>query len=359
MSRPRKQEQEDAVREVSEVAPGIIRMQLPIQFTGLGHVNCYALEDEKGWTVVDPGLPGRDSWVALTDRLGQLGAGTGDVHTVVVTHSHPDHFGGAGKLGEDNGARVVTHEAFRTWFDADDIDDRELEDGSSTTPDDRERARRQRRRPLRGRRPAWGGKPARPPARIMLRFAFRRRSASKWFAPPRPTNRLEEADVITLGRREWVAMHTPGHTTDHLCLFDPSDGVLLSGDHVLPTITPHIAGAEREHRDTLREFFDSLERTAALDGVELVLPAHGHPFTDLPGRVKDIERHHEDRLDQLREISAELGPSDVSTLSQRLFAPRAWGHMAESETFAHLEHLRLLGEMDRVEEGGRLVYSTP
>ena len=37
-------------------------------------------------------------------------------------------------------------------------------------------------------------------------------------------------------------MHTPGHTADHLCLFDPAEGVLLSGDHVLPTITPHING---------------------------------------------------------------------------------------------------------------------
>ena len=287
MSRQPKQEQEEAVREVSEVAPGIIRMQLPIQFTGLGHVNCYALEDERGYTVIDPGMPGRESWEALVDRLGQLGVGTDAVHTVVVTHSHPDHFGGAGKLGEENGARVVTHEEFRTWFDADG-DDRELEGGRQTSPDEREKANRRGGRRQWGRRPPWGGKSFRPPARIMMRYVFRRRSARKWFAPPRPTTRVEEADVISFGRREWVAMHTPGHTTDHLCLLDPAGGILLSGDHVLPTITPHIAGAEREHRDMLREFFDSLERVGALDGVDLVLPAHGHPFTDLAGRVKDI-----------------------------------------------------------------------
>ena len=67
---PGKQEQELASDEITEVAPGILRMQLPIQFTGLGHVNCYALEDERGFAVVDPGLPGPQSWAGLLDRLG-------------------------------------------------------------------------------------------------------------------------------------------------------------------------------------------------------------------------------------------------------------------------------------------------
>ena len=87
---------------------------------------------------------------------------------------------------------------------------------------------------------------------------------------------------MTLARREWVAMHTPGHTADHLCLFDPAEGVLLSGDHVLPTITPHISGIGTSE-DPLAEFFASLDRMTELEGVTIVLPAHGHPFADLAG----------------------------------------------------------------------------
>ena len=64
----------------------------------------------------------------------------------------------------------------------------------------------------------------------------------RWFGAPVPSVRLDEAETIPLGGREWVAVHTPGHTPDHLCLYDPDGGVLLSGDHVLPTITPHISG---------------------------------------------------------------------------------------------------------------------
>jgi len=54
----RKQEQEPATADITEPAPGVLRMMLPISMPGLGHVNCYALEDDRGFTLVDPGLPG-------------------------------------------------------------------------------------------------------------------------------------------------------------------------------------------------------------------------------------------------------------------------------------------------------------
>ena len=52
MTKPKRQEQEDASEEVSEVAKDILRMQLPISIPGLGHVNMYALIDNEGiWAV--------------------------------------------------------------------------------------------------------------------------------------------------------------------------------------------------------------------------------------------------------------------------------------------------------------------
>ena len=61
-----RQEQEPATEEITEVGAGVLRLQLPISMPGLGHVNCYALEDERGVALVDPGLPGPDSYRALT-----------------------------------------------------------------------------------------------------------------------------------------------------------------------------------------------------------------------------------------------------------------------------------------------------
>ena len=152
-----------------------------------------------------------------------------------------------------------------------------------------------------------------------------------------------------------MSVHTPGHTPDHLCLFDPAGGVLLSGDHVLPTITPHISGVAAGP-DPLARFFRSLDRMHDLDGVTQVLPAHGHPFDDLDGRVEAIRVHHIERLDTLREASAKLGSATVEAYSHELFRPQVWGSMAESETYAHLEHLRLTGQATRTEEAGILSY---
>ena len=96
---------------------------------------------------------------------------------------------------------------------------------------------------------------------------------------------------------------------------------------------------------------------AALPDVKVALPAHGHPFHDLAKRCIEIEEHHDGRLQRLRDASEELGrPATVHELMQHLFAERAWGSMAESETYAHLEHLRLSHEATRQWSDGLLCY---
>ena len=69
VAKPRREEQEPAGTDIVEVAPGVLRLQLPIHMPGLGHVNCYVLSDERGVAVVDPGFPGPASWRALQQRL--------------------------------------------------------------------------------------------------------------------------------------------------------------------------------------------------------------------------------------------------------------------------------------------------
>src|SRR3954452_6061550 len=101
-TRPPKQEQEPASTEVTEVAPNILRLQLPISMPGLGHVNTYALEDDDGFTLIDPGLPGEESWKALRARMVTAGIPMNRVLHVIVTHSHPDHFGVAGMRAEQS-----------------------------------------------------------------------------------------------------------------------------------------------------------------------------------------------------------------------------------------------------------------
>jgi glyoxylase-like metal-dependent hydrolase (beta-lactamase superfamily II) len=373
-----KQERLDAVDEVEEVAPGVLRAQLPIMLPGLGHVNCYVFEDDRGVTLVDPGLPDPETHQALTSRLARAGIPREAIHTVVVTHSHPDHFGGAGRLKVERHCEVVAHEAFVTPFDPQPVDlgltelqpadddafpegVEEVEVPGVDGPVNRRLASvlfGQGPLPDIPPRPTPYGEDGFRPTEAELEWMRSWDDASKkGLLSLTPTTRVRDAQRIRLGGRDWEMIHTPGHTGDHLCLFDAESGTLLSGDHVLPTITPHISGLTPAD-DALADFVAGLRRVAALEGVATVLPAHGLPFTDLPGRVDDIIRHHDERLARLIEIGSALGTARVPAYSQELFAPRSWGPMAESETYAHLEHLRQQGRMTtRRDEHGRLLYT--
>ena len=368
----RRQEQEPARSEVTEIVPGVLRMQLPIRMPGLGHVNCYAIVDGDGAAIVDPGLPGPGTWRALQDRLRQADLLPRHVHTVIVTHSHPDHFGGASRFAKESGAQVVAHRSFRfgpvsaqpeasvddlrAQRDADEAD-AEAEPEPASRDDDERRAEEALRRQTSGGTP-WGGRRPRPPWRTRLRWRLLRLLGNTSIVPA-ITHPVEHGDVLELAGREWFVVHTPGHTADHFCLHDPAEGIFLAGDHVLPTITPHISGIGSSP-DPLSSFFYSLDRVAEIRGVRQVLPAHGHPFDDLRARTEGIKRHHDERLAKVKAISREFGrPATVEEFSQRLFQPRSWGSMAESETYAHLEHLRVAGEAERSEDReGRYLYLT-
>ena len=365
----RRQEQEEANPTVTEVAPNVLRMELPIHMPGLGHVNCYAIVDGDGAVLVDPGLPGAATWKALQDRLKQADLAVRHVRGIFVTHSHPDHFGCASRFAKESGAEIVAHRTFRFGPEADapkeaSVEDLEAQrDAEAAEAEDAEPAENgpsaetQRFGEWGGPTP-WGGEHPKPPVRARMRYM-----AMRWFGGgswlPEITRRVDHEDVLRLAGREWFVLHTPGHTGDHVCLHDPTNGLFLAGDHVLPSITPHISGLSSV-ADPLNQFFYSLDRVGEISGVKRVLPAHGHPFDDLHGRTEAIKRHHHERLEKVKSISREIGRfATVQEFSQQLFKPRSWGPMADSETYAHLEHLLQCGEAQRREEpDGKLSYLT-
>ena len=246
------------------------------------------------------------------------------VHTVVVTHSHPDHFGGAAYVRSESGADIVTHRRFEMFWDRLDPGDLDAEDAAADAATGDEPPLVRRSSPFDP--PPWGGEPMKMSPRLRAWYVLAR-VVPRFAGIPRPTVRVEDAQTLTLADREWIAVHTPGHTEDHLCLFDPTEGVMLSGDHVLPTITPHISGLGRG-RPAARSSSTRSTRCAALGpDVTVVLPAHGHPFADLAGRAKAIREHHLARLDTgARPQPGDAGrPLSVQEVSTVLFSATGAG----------------------------------
>ena len=344
---------------------GFLRIQLPMNLPGLGHVNCYVIEDKRGISLIDPGTPNLASWRVLKARLAEAGFPLTAIHTVVVTHSHPDHYGAAQRIRAVSGAELVTHENFKTYWDPHEEDDfvREVAvPGSYDVQMGRietallKATKRERHSPW-DRPLPWGGLAPDNQWRERVRWRIMPLLLSRVWQPPKPSLRVTDGQVIMLGDREWVSVHTPGHTNDHLCLFDPAEGIFVSGDHLLPTITPHISGLTTQKRP-LADFLDSLERMYTFDDVSIVLPAHGLVFTDLIGRSKQIIEHHHERFATITEAAVHAPDHELTVpdFSKHLFKPRSWGTMADSETFAHLEHLRQTGKATTRIIDGQLRY---
>src|SRR5438270_9459735 len=81
--------------------PGVERLTLPLP-TGPRHGHCYLLDGDEGRLLVDTGLgfPADErAWEGL------------EVDSIVLTHMHPDHVGGAERAAETTGARVHQLEA--------------------------------------------------------------------------------------------------------------------------------------------------------------------------------------------------------------------------------------------------------
>ncbi len=347
-----KSEQVPASEEITDLGNNVIRMQLPIAMPGLRHVNMYGLLDDKGLAIIDAGVPGPSTWSAIKKRIKDAGFKVKDVHTVIVTHSHPDHFGCAGRLANEANAELVTHHNFRLfWNESEPMcnhgdtdlchDDALPETNPFLSPN------------------PWGLEPHEhqgPPRGRRLMFRLMRTRIFGNYRVGEPSVRLKSGDAIRLAGRDMFAVHTPGHTLDHLCLHDPEGGFVFTGDHLLPHITPYISGLAGGSNPLL-DYFASLERTAALADVNQALPAHGVVIDEVKQRCEEIIEHHHERFDRLRKGSVELGKAaSVRELSKYLFRPEKLGAMADGEAYAHLEWLRQAGRATSRRENGKLLY---
>lgn len=314
---------------VEKVAPGLWSIPVPIPDSPLRYVLVYAFELDDGVAIVDAGWDTEDAWQALTDGLVTIGASIEHVRAVLVTHIHPDHYGLAGRVREASGAWVGLHPA-----DAALIGER-YEDVHPLL--DRTRAL------LRS-----CGVPDHEAAdlansSVPLRF---------WVQTVRPDRLIDDGDRLDLPGWDLRAIWTPGHSPGHLCFVEEERRLLLTGDCVLPRISPNVGVHPQQRPNPLAEFLDSLQRLDRYDP-ELVLPAHEYRFVDLHGRLAALAEHHQHRLDEIHgRIEAEPGVT-CWQLTERMAWSRPWAQIngfmrraANGETLAHLE---LLAHQRRVE----------
>lgn len=111
---------------------------------------------------------------------------------------------------------------------------------------------------------------------------------------------LEDGSIVEIGDIHLKAIITPGHTPGHVCLYYEKEQIFFSGDTVLFDITPNISFWPGSTA-ALGEYFLSLLKIRDLP-VKLCLPGHRAISTDLKGRINDLLKHHEERLQEVIDI---------------------------------------------------------
>jgi glyoxylase-like metal-dependent hydrolase (beta-lactamase superfamily II) len=315
---------------VEKVRPGLWSIPVPIPNNPLRYVSVYVIELKSGVALVDAGWPTDESWEALGAGLAEAGGSMSDVRAVVVTHIHPDHYGLAGRVREASGAWVGLHPADATlletrYHDTDGLVERMRELlAMSGVPEDK-----------------------------LPNLAMASMEIKATLNVAKPDILIEDDQRLELPGWDFRAIWTPGHSPGHICLFSDDHKLLLSGDHVLPRITPNISFHSQQHGNPLGDYLESLAKVRALHPDE-VLPAHEYRFSGLDDRVDALVGHHHDRLVEIEGIVKDRPGISCWDTTLALSWSRPWDDIpdymqraANGETLAHLVLLERRGRVRR------------
>lgn len=261
-----------------EVVSNIFKVMIPLPFKKTD-VNCYLLRGKNGWSIIDTGLNYMPATSVWENTFANLKIKYSEIEGIYLSHLHPAHYGASGWLQELTGAPVYMNKTEiinvdQTW-----------KKGRTNVP-------------VVGELFKENGMPPNIIAEALDNMAdiFN-------FIQPHPTlSLLPDGEKVDLGVGWFEVVHSPGHSDGHISFFNEVDGILISGDHLLPTTSSNISLWPTSHPNPLELFLDSLEKIGNLP-VKLVLPAHGPVFTDCRGRVNELLDYHHNRLSKIADLA--------------------------------------------------------
>lgn len=264
---------------LERVTDNIARLPLPLPLADLKAVNAYVVSAPDGVTLIDPGWAYPPSETALLDALDVLDHTIADVRRILVTHQHWDHYSLGVKWRDAYGIELLLGREERHSIEA------------FTTLD--------------GVHPLQVGMlieaGADELAGQIAKLEWEPHEKGVAFAPP--DRWLDDGQVIECGPSRITVRATPGHTRGHVIFEDEAHGLMFTGDHLLPRITPSIAFERTPERLPLRSYLDSLRLLLGLPDARM-LPAHGTTEHTTWARTAELLDHHRTRLTQVADIVA-------------------------------------------------------
>ena len=277
----------------------IERIEIPVPLEP-GSMNCYYISGSTP-TLIDTGINTPDALQSLQDGLRKLGAGVSDIRRIILTHGHSDHAGLAGAVAAISKAPVLVH--YR--------DRRRTLSGS-------EQINRENEVLFRG----FFEKAGVPGDIVYKSTAAILGRLTNHFSPLPDVELLEGGEIFSFNFFNLSVLHTPGHTPGSICLFDETNGILISGDSLIRGVIPYVTMDLKNSEDlprycALEQYERSLEVMSALP-VRTVLPGHGAPFSDHRELIERVKRERAKRRRRILQIlgAKRGGQSEPPVISQ-------------------------------------------
>jgi glyoxylase-like metal-dependent hydrolase (beta-lactamase superfamily II) len=304
----------------------------------VGPVNLYLLEGGP-LTLIDTGPRSEETMRMLEQGLETHGYKISDIERLIVTHTHPDHFGLVGQIVSRSGASIWTHPYNAEWFN--DLDNAVMRRGLFTMQVFQD-----------------AGVPS-PSIEAMGRSGGR---MGRMFETAPTDHWLNEGDTIRMGGADWQVLHTPGHANGHISFYQPDTKQMIAGDHLIKHISPNpMLEAPREYGQprgkSLAQFVDSMQRVAHMD-VSVAYSGHGEDIHEHRALIAQRLAFHEARMDHIAGL-LETGERTAYELMRILF-PKLTDFeifLGLSEVIGHLDILEDRGRVIQKARDGHLVYA--
>ena len=134
-----------------------------------------------------------------------------------------------------------------------------------------------------------------------------------------PEVEVRDGDVIEGDGWSFECVHTPGHTSNHVCFALREDRLLFSGDHVMGWSTSVISPPDGDMGDYLRSLARLLER-----GDVRYWPTHGPCIDDPKPYVRAFIAHRREREEQILACLRD-GVGRIADMAPRMYAGLAPG----------------------------------